>query len=85
MQSKKKTRQQRETLQTPMQGANTCVLCGALLPEGSMVCRACESRSLLHRCSICKRVIPEGVDVCPWCEAVLLNSNSEGEDSDRAH
>ena len=60
--------------------ANTCLVCGALLPEGLMVCSNCESGAIEHRCGICKRVIPQGIEVCPWCEEVLINSRPIGDD-----
>ena len=57
--------------------ANTCISCGALIPEGRLVCIACETGVGGTHCVICDKPLPEGESVCPWCQITVLHSNNE--------
>lgn len=65
---------------TRMQGADFCVFCGDIVPEGIMICPRCESELEKPRCSICDRILEDGQIICPFCEEKLLKSSAQSDD-----
>ena len=55
----------------PETGVNTCIACGAEIPEGFLVCFACENGTNDARCEGCGRPIPAGETVCEECAALF--------------
>ena len=49
-------------------GENTCIICGASIPEGLMVCPACECGDEPARCQICHCPVTAERTLCPSCE-----------------
>lgn len=49
---------------------NTCICCGAIIPEGRQICADCNSVGWdrNNSCVCCGAIIPEGRQVCPICE-----------------
>ena len=52
---------------------NTCVCCGAIIPEGTMICIMCEKELSVPRCMICNKPLTNEDSVCPGCKDILLN------------
>lgn len=58
-----------------MDDTNRCVCCGAIIPEGRMVCPTCEKEACLHLWGFQGIVIGKGGKrmlkwKCQWCGAV---------------
>lgn len=49
---------------------NTCICCGAIIPEGRQICADCKSVGwdMNNSCVCCGAIIPEGRQVCFSCE-----------------
>ena len=54
-------------------GVNTCVCCGAIIPEGTLVCMMCEKELTVPRCTICNKPLANEVFICSSCRDILLN------------
>ena len=54
------------------QGEDTCIFCGAAVPEGRMICPACEVDFHTRCCSICGGPVSMGTSLCEACAQALL-------------
>ena len=59
------------------QGADSCVACGAAVPEGIMVCPICEGKMTKKHCQICGQELAENSDICSECADAILNNRIE--------
>jgi RecJ-like exonuclease len=51
---------------------NCCVCCGAIIPEGALVCSVCEKGMHVRRCAICDKPLDGKDYVCSSCKNVVL-------------
>lgn len=51
----------------------TCVICGAVIPEGFQVCPRCEKMNN-ETCAICGANVPVGAQICGRCEEVFAGN-----------
>lgn len=56
---------------------NTCISCGAIIPEGEMVCVACEKGLQVSYCMICNRLIEYGESICNDCSESIMHSENK--------
>ena len=56
---------------------NTCISCGAIIPEGEMVCIACEKGVQSSLCLICQRPIGNGETICSDCGERIMRSENK--------
>lgn len=67
-------RPKKNRVRTPLYlGANSCISCGAEIPEGMLVCAECERGDAAVRCVICDKLLLDGESICPNCKEVLLH------------
>jgi len=60
---------------------NTCICCGAIIPEGMLACKECETGITVSRCVICDKPLGEGLSVCSRCQATVLRSKTRERNS----
>lgn len=51
-----------------------CILCGAVVPEGRMVCWGCENEFTKKRCVICNKPIEGEDSICKHCSTTIFSS-----------
>lgn len=54
-------------------GVNTCVCCGAIIPEGRLICTICEKELTVPRCMICNKPLANENSICSSCRDIILN------------
>ena len=53
---------------------NTCVCCGTIIPEGTLVCTICEKEFTVPRCVICDKPLTNEDPICSSCKNTILHS-----------
>ncbi len=53
---------------------NICISCGAIIPEGSLVCFNCQKGLTASYCVVCNKPLGNGNFVCPHCGNMLLQN-----------
>ena len=72
-----KTTQKRENCAAyVVMSINICVTCGREIPEGMMICMACELGTFLCRCIVCDRPIAESDALCIDCREIIFRSKN---------
>jgi len=56
---------------------NTCISCGAIIPEGTLVCVQCELAWIEPRCEICGKTVETRNAICKSCEEMLLHAKNK--------
>ena len=69
---KGKANQKKSTEHYYAADANCCVCCGAIIPEGALVCAMCEKGANVRRCIICDKALACEDSVCSSCKNVVL-------------
>ena len=69
---KTKSSQKKSTEHYYAADANCCVCCGAIIPEGALVCAMCEKGANIRRCIICHKALTGEDSVCSSCKNVVL-------------
>ena len=75
----KKTKTQKASEQTESKtvcsgiSENTCVCCGADIPEGALVCAICERQFIPIKCPICNKPLVNEDSICVNCNNNLLD------------
>lgn len=69
MDSKEKNIQKKDSGGKPLLSSdyNTCIYCGAIMPEGRLVCPKCEDDFYTTRCIFCNSRIQPSSTVCQNC------------------
>ncbi len=52
---------------------NTCVCCGASIPEGTLVCIICKREFIAPNCLICNKPLVKEDSICQNCSDNLLH------------
>ena len=59
------------------ENVNVCISCGAVIPEGMLVCMICEKGASIFRCIICDMPLESDRSICPRCNAIFLQSKKK--------
>ena len=80
---KKQKKNEKTTNQTKNNAAyyaadvNTCVCCGRIIPEGTLVCMICEKELSVPRCIICDKPLTNEDSICSNCRAIIFSSKNK--------